>query len=86
MVANSASRLCCVTVPVPLLEDIDVRELTELFGACDAKRAVGEDKDGLLPCVGVAGAVAVVLEVYEDPKSLRVDENRRDGNRLDDEY
>ena len=86
MVANSASRLCCVTDPpiAPEPDVMDARELTELFGACDVKRDATDDKEGLLPCVGVAGA-DVALE-YPEPNRRLVDEKRRDGSLLEDEY
>jgi hypothetical protein len=92
MVANSASRRCCVTVPIeaaavlPLPEEvIDANELTELFVTCEEKREVTEDIDGLLPCVGVPG-VEIGAEAYPVPKRRRVDEKRRDGSRLEEEY
>lgn len=34
-------------------EVIDANELTELFAACEEKREVTEDTEGLLPCPGV---------------------------------
>ena len=46
---------------------------------------VTEDSEGLLPCVGVAGA-DVELELYPEPNRRRVDENSRDGSRREDEY
>ena len=87
MVANSASRLCCVTAPPnpPGRDETDASELTELFGACEVNREVTEDSEGLLPCVGVAGA-EVELELYPEPNRRRVDENSRDGSRREDEY
>lgn len=43
-----------------------------------------EDIEALLPCpaTGVAGAE----EEYPVPKRRRVEENRRDGSRLEEEY
>lgn len=69
----------------PVIDDNDATELTELFGACDAKRLATEDNDGLLPCVGVVGA-EFAFELYPEPNKRFVDENRREGRRLDDEY
>ena len=49
----------------PTAPDADVmeeRELTELFGACEAKRPATEDNDGEFVCVGVEGA-ELVLEL-----------------------
>ena len=64
--------------------DIDVTdaiELTELFGPWVNLDPV-DDTEGLEPCVGVAGDDAV----EEAPNSRRVEEKRRDGSRLDEEY
>lgn len=56
-------------------------ELTELFGPW-VNLLDTEETDGLEPCVGVAGEDAA----EEAPNSRRVDENRRDGRRRDEEY
>lgn len=65
-----------------MAEVIEAKELTELFAAWVLNREVTDDIDGLLPCVGVAGADAV----YEEPNRRRVDEKSRDGRRREDEY
>ena len=59
----------------------DVIELTELFAPC-VNLEVTEDTDGLEPWVGVAGDDTAEAA----PKSRRVEENRRDGSRRDEEY
>lgn len=63
------------------MEVTEAIELTELFGPC-VYLEFTEDTDGLEPCVGVPGVDAAEAEA---PNSRRVDENRRDGRRRDDE-
>lgn len=82
MVANSASRLCCVIRPpltVPT-EETEAIELMELLGACEVKREEIDEVEGLEVWTGVG-----VVEEAEDPKRRRVEEKRREGNRRDDE-
>lgn len=57
--------------------------MTELLGACPAKRDVTEDTDAVLPWVGVPGADAAGAP---EPNKRRVDEKRRDGSLREEEY
>ena len=63
-------------------EVMDVIELTELFAPW-LNLVFTEEMDGLEPCVGVAGEDAAAAEA---PNNRRVDENRREGRRRDEEY
>lgn len=85
MVANSASRRCCVTTPsdAPVSDANDDSDVTELLGACALNRPVPEEIEALLICDGVPGADD---EVAPDPNRRRVDEKRREGSLLDEEY
>ena len=71
--------------PLPT-EVTEASELTELFTPW-ASLEVIEDTEGLLPWPdgGVEGLEAGAEE-YPVPKRRRVEENRRDGSRLEDEY
>lgn len=63
------------------IEATDAIELTELFAPCVNLDPVDEI-DGFDACVGLVAEGAVA----DAPKSRRVDENSREGSRLEDEY
>lgn len=64
-------------------DDTEAIEVIELLVWWVLNLPDTDDTEGLGPCPGVEGAVAV--EAAEEPKRRLVDENRREGRRRDEE-